>query len=43
MPLYEYQCKKCGNITELLMKVDEKPGLCQKIYEGKKCEGILKK
>lgn len=25
MPLYEYQCKKCGETTEVLQKAQDKP------------------
>jgi len=24
MPIYEYKCNKCGNITELLLKVQDR-------------------
>jgi len=31
MPLYEYRCKKCGHVTEVLEKADTKgPHTCEK-------------
>ena len=34
MPIYEYQCKNCGEKTELLQKISDKPATtcphCQK-------------
>jgi putative FmdB family regulatory protein len=38
MPLYEYQCMECGEIFEILHKVDEKPpARCPK------CQGPAKR
>lgn len=30
MPIYEYKCKECEKISELLQKVDDPPPLCPK-------------
>jgi putative FmdB family regulatory protein len=31
MPIYEYECAKCGNRFEILQRIDEKPELhCEK-------------
>ena len=38
MPIYEYQCSKCGNITEVWQKFSDPP-----IEDCKKCGGPVKK
>jgi putative FmdB family regulatory protein len=38
MPIYEYQCGKCGNITEVWQKFSDPP-----IEDCKKCGGPVKK
>lgn len=38
MPLYEYKCRKCGSILEVLQKVNEPP-----LKECPKCRGLLEK
>jgi len=40
MPLYEYQCKKCGKIYEAMHKVNDPP---PKICKDAKCGGDLVK
>ncbi|MEW6130737.1 MAG: zinc ribbon domain-containing protein [Acidobacteriota bacterium] len=36
MPIYEYQCDKCGNHIELMQKVgDPAPKRCEKCRKGK--------
>lgn len=31
MPIYEFQCKKCGHVTELIQKLDDPaPATCPK-------------
>jgi len=38
MPIYEYECSDCGNLIEVIQKVDARaPGRCDK------CSGKLKK
>ena len=49
MPLYDYECKKCGKKTEHLADSEEKYRLCTgKPSDGvpgliEKCEGVMKK
>lgn len=43
MPFYEYKCKKCEGVFQILQKVDEKPPKCILKKEGKTCEGETKK
>ena len=38
MPIYEYQCSKCGNITEVWQKFSDPP-----IENCTKCGGTVKK
>ncbi len=38
MPAYEYECKKCGNQTEVLQKISDAP-----LTECEMCHGKLKK
>ena len=38
MPIYEYQCKKCGTIEEALQKFSDKP-----LSKCKRCSGKLHK
>lgn len=38
MPLYEYRCKKCDNIFEVLQKINEEP-LTKCLY----CQGEVEK
>jgi putative FmdB family regulatory protein len=38
MPLYEYQCKKCGETTEVLQKAGDKP-----LEECPRCGGAVVK
>ena len=38
MPIYEYQCKKCGTIEEALQKFSDKP-----LSKCKHCSGKLHK
>lgn len=40
MPIYEYKCKKCGEIYEVVQKIDDKP---LKTCKDEKCEGKLEK
>ena len=36
MPIYEYQCDKCGNHIELMQKIgDPAPKRCEKCRKGK--------
>jgi len=38
MPIYEYQCTDCGNMIEVIQKINARaPGRCEK------CSGKLKK
>ena len=49
MPLYEYECEKCGLRFERLMKMDADPPLCTQAIEGattdilEQCGGETKK
>lgn len=38
MPIYEYECTKCGNIEEIIQKFSDKPRT-----KCKKCSGKLHK
>ncbi len=38
MPLYEYRCKKCGKVFEVLQKVSDKP-----LAVHERCGGSLEK
>ena len=38
MPIYEYECKKCGRIDEVLQKFSEKP-----LKKCEHCSGRLQK
>lgn len=38
MPLYEYQCAKCGEVFELLQKFSDEP-----LHEHPGCGGLVKK
>jgi len=38
MPIYEYQCKKCGARTEAMQKISDKP-----LTRCRKCGGRLEK
>ena len=38
MPIYEYECTKCGQIEEVLQKFSDKP-----LTKCKKCSGKLHK
>ena len=38
MPIYEYECTKCGNIEEVLQKFSDKP-----LTKCKQCSGKLHK
>jgi putative FmdB family regulatory protein len=38
MPIYEYECKKCGNIEEIFQKISDKP-----LAKCKRCSGRLHK
>jgi putative FmdB family regulatory protein len=38
MPIYEYECTKCGNIEEVLQKFSDKP-----LTKCPKCSGRLQK
>lgn len=38
MPIYEYECKKCGNLTEAFQKFSDAP-----LAECELCHGDLKK
>jgi putative FmdB family regulatory protein len=38
MPIYEYQCQKCGSITEALQRFSDKP-----LTRCKQCSGKLHK
>ena len=40
MPLYDYECPKCGNIQEnVLQKFDDPPLVCDHSFEGIPGEG----
>jgi putative FmdB family regulatory protein len=42
MPIYEYRCKKCGEVFERFMKVNEKGGSLTCPYcGGRKAEKVL--
>ena len=36
MPVYEFQCKKCGQVTEELVRMDTKSIECPKCHEQAK-------
>lgn len=38
MPIYEYQCEKCGNLTEVIQKFSDAP-----LTTCDKCGGPVKK
>jgi putative FmdB family regulatory protein len=38
MPIYQYECQKCGELTEVLQKFSDEP-----LTKCKKCGGELKK
>lgn len=38
MPIYEYQCKKCGEVTEVLQGFDDKP-----LKKCKSCRGRIER
>jgi len=38
MPLYEYQCQKCGKVTEAIQKFSDDP-----LTECEECAGKLEK
>ena len=38
MPIYEYKCKKCGSILEILQKLNDPP-----LEKCPECGGLLKK
>jgi putative FmdB family regulatory protein len=38
MPIYEYECKKCGAHTEVMQKISDKP-----LTKCRKCGGRLEK
>ena len=38
MPIYEYECTRCGNIEEIFQKISEKP-----LVKCKHCSGKLHK
>lgn len=38
MPIYEYQCEKCGEIKEVLQKFSDRP-----LRKCRKCSGKLHK
>jgi putative FmdB family regulatory protein len=39
MPIYEYECKKCGEITELILSIN---GTKPKTTKCKNCQGRAK-
>ena len=42
MPIYEYQCKKCGAVAEVLQKLkDPPPGTCEECGAKKKMERVM--
>lgn len=44
MPIYEYECKKCGELYEVLQKIDDPPlEICTKIHKKKECGGKLER
>ncbi|MBF0202875.1 MAG: zinc ribbon domain-containing protein [Desulfamplus sp.] len=38
MPIYEYECKECGNVEEAFQKISDAP-----LEKCKKCQGRLNK
>ena len=38
MPIYEYECMKCGEIKEVMQKCSDKP-----LFKCKRCSGKLQK
>lgn len=38
MPIYEYRCQSCGDVTEVIQKITDKP-----LRRCGKCSGKLKK
>lgn len=38
MPIYEYQCQKCGEVTEALQRMSDPP-----LTDCSKCDGDLKR
>ncbi|RPI75036.1 MAG: zinc ribbon domain-containing protein [Desulfobacteraceae bacterium] len=38
MPIYEYECQKCGEMTEVLQSFSDKP-----LHKCEKCNGKLRK
>jgi putative FmdB family regulatory protein len=38
MPIYEYECERCGEVDEFLQKISDKP-----LTKCKKCSGKLHK
>ena len=38
MPIYEYKCQSCGDVSEVLQKMSDKP-----LTKCKKCSGALEK
>lgn len=40
MPIYQYKCKKCGQITEKMQKISDKP-ITKCLYCGANVEKII--
>jgi putative FmdB family regulatory protein len=38
MPIYEYKCKSCGNVVEVIQRFDDKP-----LRKCRECSGRLEK
>ena len=46
MPIYEYQCEKCGERFDVMQRITDEPlkkHTKEHTQEGKKCGGKLKK
>ena len=40
MPIYEYECEKCGSVFEMMQSISAKP---LKTHSGVKCNGKVKR
>ena len=43
MPIYEYECQRCGHVTEVLAKISDPPPVCEATGSGESCQGETKK
>ena len=43
MPIYEYECQRCGHVTEVLAKISDPPPACEATGAGESCQGETKK